>query len=158
MTNENIAGIAEDFMEWQKTKSTVPEVGYGIEDMVHQGLRDARDYSPRQPNLFLKELNDILRSVQTDYHDDPSALMFKETATKFINEIQPEILSRRPVVVPKEIQRKLIELAGSFVKNARVISDLNRLFKDEYTTHIHRYRCAAAEFLRRLAKILLERI
>lgn len=148
---------------------------YGVEDsddysneisyLVSKGMAEASDYQPQNPYHFYRDLSSILRDIQSSQGSyrsnrlvdrDRSGKMrrFNETATRFLTEIQPDVMARRPITVPKEFQVDLLEQAKSFSSNPKLIMRLVRLFKDEYST----MRVAAASRLRELAAYLLKLI
>lgn len=155
------------FEQWRRERREKSPEDYGAETLISQqadrGIDRAKDYVPSKPGFFEKKINEILREAQDKYKDSGAFRRFQNNIISFMNDNMPAI-KRSGASVPKDFQQEILEDAKDFDTEGKIVSDLCSLFQDNYGFYYRepgqrrRRYCAAAERIRKIAKMLLSLI
>ncbi len=150
------AGWAEDQEKWLKEhrEKQVQETGSQQKDlaisMAEQCQRKAEDKLIKNPGLFLKELNKILKDTQQVR--EGSAERLKHRIIDFINEFTVKA-RRGEALLSAEFQVSCLKDAEEFDKVGNIVKSLCGIFNENYESTIRR-KFEAATLLRKIASIL----
>jgi hypothetical protein len=127
------AGWLEDQQKWleqhREKQKTSPQLGKLVSDRAESCLREVTNKSIKQPGLFIRELNNVLREIQTIGHGTSERL--KHEIVSFLNNFQINARKGNPVL-PAEFQRSCILSASEFDRTGNIVSKLCNIFDEKY--------------------------
>ena len=151
---------SEEQQDWlkQHREKQVQETGQQQKslatEIVEQGQRKAEDRLIKNPGMFIKGLNNILKQVQLIREGASERL--KHSIIEFLNEFT--IKARKgEAVLPATFQVLCLKDAAEFDKTGDIIKNLCGLFNENYESTIRR-KFEAAALLRKIASTLLKLI